>query len=231
LKILEKSAVFSAKQVSLLTDSTEGYTKQIIHRWKRNGTIFEIERGKYTMHSNPFLVASRIVWPSYLSFWSALRYHNLTEQVPHAVWVVTTRARKKAVIRILETDIYFTVTKPHYFFGYEKVEQDGLEIFIADPEKTIIDCLLFRKVSVSEVYQMLGANKRALNHRKLMRYASRIGNTALIKRLDYMLERLEYDVHKDAKKAIYSPLTRLEPNLPPKGPVNTKWKIMENLTL
>jgi predicted transcriptional regulator of viral defense system len=231
LKLLDKSTVFSTKQVRLLTNSSSGYTKQIIHRWKKKGTIFEIERGKYTTHDDPFLIASRIVWPSYISLWSALRYHNLTEQVPHAVWVVTTQPRKKAVMRILETDIYFTVTKPQYFFGYEKAEQKGLEFFVADPEKAIIDSLLFRKVSVPEVYEMIRINKRTVSYRQLMRYALKINNTALIKRIGYMLEKIGYAIDKGAEKAIYSPMTRLEPNLPPKGPVNTKWKIVENVIL
>jgi len=128
-----------------LTGSSPGYTKQIIHRWKKSRKIYEIERGKYTTHDDPFLIASRIVWPSYISLWSALRYHNLTEQIPHSVWVVTTRTRKKTALHFLNTEIYFTVTKPAYLFGYDKIEREGLDIFIADREKTIIDCLLFRK--------------------------------------------------------------------------------------
>ena len=60
----------------------------IVARLKDRGFIKSIERGKYLLlgfepeHvlSNPFFIASRVVYPSYVNFWSALNFYGFTEQ-------------------------------------------------------------------------------------------------------------------------------------------------------
>ncbi|MEW5995717.1 MAG: hypothetical protein AB1744_15160, partial [Candidatus Zixiibacteriota bacterium] len=71
LRELEKRAVFGNKEIKDLTGKDGAYTKLIVYRLKRDGLIKEIERDKYTVHDDPFLVASKIVWPSYISCWAA----------------------------------------------------------------------------------------------------------------------------------------------------------------
>ncbi|MCZ7372295.1 MAG: hypothetical protein O8C60_01325, partial [Candidatus Methanoperedens sp.] len=54
----------------------------IVARLEGRGFIKSVERGKYLLLgfepervlSNPFFVASRVVYPSYVSFWSALNF-------------------------------------------------------------------------------------------------------------------------------------------------------------
>ncbi len=47
--------------------------------------------GALTVHN--FLIASHLVDPYYIGYWSALNYHGLTDQTPPAVYVATTKAR------------------------------------------------------------------------------------------------------------------------------------------
>lgn len=229
LKSLEKYIVFDANVVRSIIKKDVPYTNLFLHRLKKSGYVFQVERNKYTAHKDAFLVASRIVWPSYISMWSALRFYNLTEQIPHSVWVVTTKKRRRKEIKFADTDILFVLTKPKYFFGFKKIDFKGFEIFIAEPEKSIVDGLLFRKISVSEMFFILKNNLRTLSANRLLSYAVKTKNKALIKRLGFLLDKLGLDYYEKLRKHIYHSHTPLEYNLPSKGKFNEKWKIVENI--
>lgn len=229
LRNLEKHVVFDTNVVRGFVKKNTSYTNLLLHRLKKAGYIFEIERNKYTVHKDAFLIASRIVWPSYISMWSAIRFYNLTEQIPQSVWVVTTRKRRKKEINFANASILFVLTKPKYFFGFKKIDFKGFEIFIAEPEKSIIDGILFRRISVSEIFFILKNNLRSLNASKLLNYAVKTKNKALIKRLGFLLDKLGLDYHSKLRKYVYCPYTPLEYNLPPRGRLNKKWKIVENV--
>ena len=52
------------------------------------------EKGKYTLHE--FVIASYLVEPYAISYWSALHHYGLTEQIPTTVFVQTPARKKKA---------------------------------------------------------------------------------------------------------------------------------------
>ncbi|MBI5252914.1 MAG: hypothetical protein HY930_00730 [Euryarchaeota archaeon] len=229
LKDLEKRIMFDMNAVRGIIKKDVPYTRLFLHRLRKSGNVFQIERNKYTVHKDAFLIASRIVWPSYISMWSAIRFYNLTEQIPQSVWVVTARKKRRKEISFSNTKIVFVLTKPKYFFGFKKIDFRGFEIFIAEPEKSIIDGLLFRKISVSEIFSILKSNLRTLNISRLLAYAIKTGNKALIKRLGFLLDKLGFDYRDKLRKYIYHPYTPLEYNLPPRGKFNDKWRIIENV--
>ncbi|MEW5761163.1 MAG: hypothetical protein AB1779_10415 [Candidatus Thermoplasmatota archaeon] len=229
LKFLEKYAVFNTKAVSSILKKDSSYINLLLYRLKKSENIFEIERDKYTTHRDAFLISSRIVWPSYISIWSALRFYNLTEQIPHSVFIVTTRKRRKMEIEFANTKIYFILTKPKYFFGFKKIEFKGFDIFIAEPEKAVIDGMLFKKISLSEIFFILKNNIKTLSIDRLLSYAIKTKNKALIKRLGFLLDNLGFDYYNRLKKHVYYPYTPLEYNLPVGGRYNEKWRIVENV--
>ncbi|MFB6100488.1 MAG: hypothetical protein ABEK16_04405 [Candidatus Nanohalobium sp.] len=130
-------------------------------------------------------VASGIYWPSYISFWSALSYHGLTDQLPRTVYVVN--AQNSSEIEFRDHRIDFVRFKPDYLFGYEK--EDG---FMAEPEKAVIDSLHLPRYSggITEVEKSLGED---LDFEKLEYYAEKMGISSVKKRLKYLLERKNLD--------------------------------------
>ena len=134
-------------------------------------------------------VASRIYWPSYISFWTALSFHGLTDQLPRTVYVVNTQNSSEIEFRDHRVD--FVRLKPSYVFGYEK--EDG---FMAEPEKAVIDSLHLPRYSggITEVEKALGKN---LDFEKLRYYAEKMGISSVKKRLKYLMERneLENDIN------------------------------------
>ncbi len=189
LKELEKYPVFDLNILKGIMGKDSAYAKVYLSRLKKAGLVFEIERNKHTAHKNAFLIASRILWPSYISLWSALRFYNLTEQIPHAVSVVTTRNRKKSIIDFFGIKIIFNHIDKKYFFGFKKVNYDGAEIFIAEPEKAIIDSLLLGKISESEIFEIIKKNKREIDFRDLRRFSVETGDSDLIKAVEKILKK------------------------------------------
>src|SRR5271157_101519 len=159
LKKLETYPTFDVASIANITGADTGYARLYLNRLEKKGLVQKIQRNVYTTQKNPLVIASRIIWPSYISLWSALRYHDLTEQIPHEISVLTTSAKSRKTISTMNTTIVFHRIKPEYFFGFSKVLIDGFEVFMAEPEKAIVDAVLLRKISFSEIYSILSENR------------------------------------------------------------------------
>lgn len=231
LEYLKKYPVFTNIVVQNKLDKNSAYTKLFLHRLAKRGLIYRIEKNKYTVFNDPFLVASRIAWPSYISCWSSLKYHNLTEQIPHNIYVIATKNRKQ--IRFNNTQIIFIKINSKNFFGYEKIKYGNFEIFIADKEKSIIDSALLKKVSFSELQEIISNHIKDINAKKFLHYLKKIGNRSLIKRLGYMFEKVGKNYYNKLKKDIdatyiildYSKKIKINKGIIKR---NNKWRVITN---
>lgn len=159
LKKLEKLPIFGVQEVSDIIEKEKEYAKVVLQRMKTAGLIQQIERDKYTTQKDPLIIASRIVWPSYISGWAAIRFYNLTTQLPSEISIITTRARKNRKLVFTNTKIVFTRIRKEHFFGFEKRNYGGFEIFIAEKEKAIVDSIVFGMVSTEEAREIVKENK------------------------------------------------------------------------
>ena len=99
---------FQPRQFSTLLEIDIDKAYDIIQRLKKNDIITEVENGKYLVTgydkkrilSNPFYIASHIVIPSYISYWSALNFYGFTEQVPKFVLSATKKNPLQIFIKI-----------------------------------------------------------------------------------------------------------------------------------
>lgn len=218
LKKLERFPLFTENDVAKITNKNHQYVRTLLYRLNKREIIYRIEKGKYTIYEDPLIFASYIITPSYLSLWTALRYYNMTQQQPTSFFVVCPLKRKN----IPGKKISFTTTK--HLFGYKKERYSDFDIFIADPEKTIIDSLLF-KVPIEDVD--IALETEGLNFERLSKYAKKTGNKSLIKRLGYLLEKKLNDSY--GLKALdnnYILLNYLGKN---KGKKDKKWKLIVNI--
>ena len=231
LRELGKYPVFNLKIASDIIKKSREYTKLVVYRLKKDGLIYEIEKNKYAMNKDIFTIASNIVWPSYISFWTALSHYHLTEQIPHVIFVITTRRKRRKEIVVGNNKIIFVVVKPKYFFGYIKERYDNYDIFIAEKEKALLDSALFKKVSFSEISEMIGDGITDINVDLLIEYLLKIQNKALIKRFGFLLEKHDVDRHNSLKKFIDYKYVPLDYSFQAKGKKNVKWRIIENVKL
>lgn len=178
LSALRQYPVFSVRSLASTLGKRRPYAYLVAYRLKKAGAIHEIEKGKYTVESDPFLVASWVVWPSYISGWAALHYHKMTEQLPFAIQIVTTRRRKNPVIFFKGTKLNFTYIKKSAFCGYARIDYAGRYIFMAQKEKAIADALASKRMSFAEAAEIVRRNRGKLNIRRLLSYANAAGGPA-----------------------------------------------------
>jgi predicted transcriptional regulator of viral defense system len=119
------AGVFSLKQAQrILGEGWENYVRRYLARLKLKGWIERIKPGLYsvippssgtdrTPQLHEYLVAMRLVEPAASAFFSAMNYHELTEQLPREVYVATdhgvTGARRASLglaYRIISLSFY-----------------------------------------------------------------------------------------------------------------------------
>src|SRR3990172_3232881 len=82
----------------------------------------------------PLVLATRLVEPSYVSFWSALHFYGWTEQAPRQIQVANTRWSGR---RRLDAYAFSLVrVAPRRFFGYALAREGEVEFPVAEPERS-----------------------------------------------------------------------------------------------
>jgi len=219
---------FGPRDVRRFLGITARNAYQLLRRMKQKGLVVHVERGKYVLRerweeTDIRALASNLVTPSYLGFWSALHFHHMTEQVPRTVFVVTTRRTEDREIR--GNDIRFVTVREELMFGYERLS----DTVVSTPEKTVVDCLLFPKhAPVSVVNNALARDD--LDVDILVDYCVRVGSGALAARLGYLLERNGMLERADELKELVTSYTKLNPSDDEKTP-DSDWKLYVNVNL
>ena len=183
-------------------------------------------KGEYTEHE--FIIAS-LFEPCYIAYWTALNYYGFTEQVPNKIFVATTKRIKDR--EILGTEFKFVYRSRKKFFGFANILISNINIKISDKEKTIIDCLDRPKYcgGVEEIVKSVYFAKEEIEFEKLIEYALRIGNNAVIKRLGFILDFHGLD-SKSLENKISGSYSVLDPTKEKIGKYNSKWKLLINVS-
>jgi predicted transcriptional regulator of viral defense system len=229
VKKLEEYPTFNIDAFANIIDNDETYAKVFLNRLKNRGIVKQIQRNVYTVQEDPLIIASRIIWPSYISLWAAFRYHNLTEQIPSKISVITTRSKSRKNIQMMNTTIIFEKIHPSWFFGFSKIKIQDFEVFMAEPEKALIDAVLLKKISTAEIYFILKENIKNVSTIKIVDYILRTKNRALAKRFGWMLESLGCKYVKRLKKQTYKTMIPLDITRPMTGPSDKKWGVVVNI--
>lgn len=121
-----------------------------LKRWVNQGTLLRMRRGLYYVVNNlgdkphPFEIAQYIYGPSYISFESALSYHQL---IPEAVYTTTSACvrRSKMFHTPLGAFSYLHLPLENFYFDVQLIEQNNRRFFVANPWKAICDYVYFYK--------------------------------------------------------------------------------------
>jgi len=107
-----------------------------LNRLVKYGVLIRLRRGVYLAAFQPPAlprIANTLVYPSYLSFESALSRYGILSQVPYTLTFATSRRSQRLTLG--DTLVEFHQLKRELFFGYTLT--DGL--YIAEPEKALLD--------------------------------------------------------------------------------------------
>jgi predicted transcriptional regulator of viral defense system len=237
--------LFTSREARNILGRTPTATNKLLHTLVRQGYVQRLEKGKFLLipltaaatgegtAAHEFVLAMQLVQPSYIAYGTALAYHSLTEQLANVVFVATPK-RKKAV-KIHGVTFHFVTLAKIKFFGIETVPIDDQSFRISDPEKTLVDCFAHPEYcgGLIEAARGLwnGIRENRLDLNKLTRYAERLGNRAVLKRIGYLVEfyHLPVDGHvtrwRARLSAGYNPLDPLGRR---SGQYNARWQLLIN---
>lgn len=183
--ILSKDLVLPGKSGQIARNQLE--------RWKRSGRIIRLKKGVFILADDdrrvdlphPYL-ANQLYGPSYVSLGWALNYYGLIPERVHDITSVTSRKTMKLANEV-GTFVYQHV-KPGAYRGFNMAKtENGLDFFIAEPEKAILDFIYLNlgKFGVDDEGVFEGSyrfqNMKRLNAKKIIRYAKFFENKKLVK--------------------------------------------------
>ena len=226
---------FTPSLLANLLSLKQRQTYRLVARLKDEGLVDEVEKGKYLLLglepervlSNPIFIASHLVTPAYVSYWSALHYYGFTEQVPLTTFVATTKRKRPVSFR--DFRFRFVRIKPHKFFGYRREMLGDLPVVVADEAKAIVDSLDLPHYAggITEISKALQAALETVDVTTLVRYANRMKDKSLGSRLGYLLETLGHPA--EGLISSISPI-KLDPSRPRTGRTDSRWQVVANIS-
>ena len=207
------------------------------------GWLRRVKRGLYAIlplssGSSPspqlheFLIAMALVTPAAIAYWSALNYHGLTEQTPRTVFIATDHPVNQRRLTAIGFSFRLVSVRPDKFFGLQQQWIDERPFSITDPEKTLVDGLDLPAYvgGVPEIVKAIALYGDTLNEERLCAYARQIGNSAVGKRLGYIMERLNFGnvdalIKEVPRRTGYN---LLDPTQPANGPYCRRWGLRIN---
>lgn len=217
-------------------DAAKKIANNLVHKqWLdrlKSGTYLIVplaagETGEYTEHE--FVIASHLADPMYISYWTALNYHGLTEQVPLTVFAATTEQEPAREIHGV-TYTFVTVTEEK-FFGYDPVAINAQQVNVASVEKTLVDCADHPEYcgGIGELAKGLAAAD--LEQATLTEHLLRLGNGAAIKRIVYLADLLEIELEQrdELVAAFTSGYSKLDPTRGDEGRYVSEYRLLMNV--
>ncbi|MBI5152482.1 hypothetical protein HZA39_03020 [Candidatus Peregrinibacteria bacterium] len=139
-----KLTIFTISDLKILLNQySREYLRLKLSRWKQKGYLNSPKRGLYMFMDaefDEFEIASKLITPSYVSLETALSHYSIIPDVSAEVSGVTTKNTRTFKTN---SSIYkFYHIKQALFSNFVHLRE---EIFIAEPQKAILDFFYFRK--------------------------------------------------------------------------------------
>jgi len=211
----EERPLFTLNDAQRATGMNRPSLREKLSRMTRRGDLVRIERGKYTVHLDPMIYATYVETPSYISLWSGLRFYDLTTQQPTKVQVIAATNRPD----LAEVDFYYSDD----MFGFGRERYGGFDVFVADEEKLLLDCLARKQVPVSELVALV----EVVDVDRATDYALRLGRNSVKKRLGYLLDVTRGTFVEDLKVGDRN-YPRLDLTRPNEGETDPRWRLTVN---
>jgi hypothetical protein len=143
-------SVYNIQQLANLTGRSIEITTVYFNRLVEKKLATKLLRGRISFSDNDFIIATQLVEPSYISLDSALLFHEVTNQVPAQIQCVT----PVNSINFPENGIVYHKIHPKLFFGYQRHKIEKSYIFVAEPEKALIDGYYFNLFTLDDLISM-----------------------------------------------------------------------------
>jgi len=224
------------------------YANNVLRRLESKGWLRRLERGTYLivpLEAGPtrdwtesaLVIASHLIQPVAIAYWSALHYWNMTELIPHTVFVQSTRRKHRSRKEVLGIPFRFVTVVKSKFFGVVKRSVAGQPICVTDREKTLLDAADRPELAggIAQLAQGLRTSWSDVNWQRVDEYLARCGVGSLIKRVGYLVETLNLPIPQQQERlgrwrqSLSSGISLLEPRHGCAGPIVTRWRLRVNI--
>jgi len=223
--------VFGVRELHSLSGWRRTRLHNTLFSLVKKNVLTRIKRDAYTLtdrlNENLFEIATAVVVPSYISFWTALSYYGFTEQQIRTVQLASTKQVND--LRFNSHVLHIITFQPREFYGYKRING----FVIAEKEKVLIDSLFQLETcgGLNEYVKCLRNAWNELNKKIFVRYLKMFRNRSLISRMGYLVEQLEVN-----HAHILKPLERersvcpikLNPRRQRTGEYNGRWNVVVN---
>jgi len=178
---------------------------KLLARWQEQGWLRRVRRGLYApvpltssrgdqVIENPWALVPEVFEPGYVGGASAAQHWDLTEQLFRTVFVYTTRPVRRSRQAFGGTPFVVRHIPPSALFGTRTLWLGRAKLQVSDVHRTVVDMLDDPAVGggIRHVEGCLRAyfERSDADPTKLVSYAERLGNGAVLKRLGFLAERL-----------------------------------------
>jgi predicted transcriptional regulator of viral defense system len=196
-----RNVVRAADIIDLL--QSESTARKVIRNLLRKGWLSRLVGGKYLFlppdrgpenlgENNAFALATAVVEPCYVGWWSAAAFHGLTTQKPMTAFVAV--MKQTAARRIEGTELRFVSVAARKFFGFQSYDVYGRSVPISTPEKTVIDCIDRPDLcgGLTELIRIVYGAHNEMKAATLVQTAVSMKSTALLQRLGFLFDLVEW---------------------------------------
>lgn len=215
---------------------------RLLAHWTNKGWLSRIKQGVYIpvplesatadiTLEDPWIIAEKLYSPCYIGAWSAAEYWGLTEQIFRTIVVITTQKPRNRKPIIKGTNFLLHTTSQQAMFGLQSLWRNNVKVFISDPTRTVIDLLAEPKFSggirtTSDILKEYLKSPHK-NLELLIKYAKQLDNSAVFKRLGFLLEQFapqELAIIETCKSFVTISKAKLDPQLDADKFV-TRWRL------
>ena len=156
-----------------------GIHRRTLYAMRDSGLLERLDRGLYRLADLPpltdpdIVTVARKIPDGVICLISALHFHDMTSQIPHAVSIAVRRGKEPPRLGYPPTKIY-PFTGQAFSEGIEEHVIDATPVRVYSAEKTIADCFKYRhKLGMDTVREALDfyRQNRKPNRRKLLHFA------------------------------------------------------------
>jgi predicted transcriptional regulator of viral defense system len=127
-----------------------GIPRAYLRRLCERGVLEQVDRGLYRSADAPvselysLAEAAKRVPHATICLLSALQVHDLTTEVPHAIWVLIDRHARMPKVSYPKLEVIRAsgAAREH---GVETRAIDGVDVQLTTPAKTVVDCFRYRR--------------------------------------------------------------------------------------
>jgi predicted transcriptional regulator of viral defense system len=158
---------------------SQGIHRRTLYAMRDEGVLERLDRGLYRLADLPpladpdLITVARKIPQGVICLISALHFHDITTQIPHAVSIAVNRGTEPPRLTFPPIQIYWFSGKA-FAAGIEQYSIENTTVRVYSAEKTLADCFKYRnKIGMDTVLEALDLYRERMKPkpRKLIEFA------------------------------------------------------------